>query len=227
MNTLLSQLGPTFMDLLPDALHDLLVAQGTRVRYRGDQLIHSRGDDSQIVSIILSGGARAGTFGHDGSYTMTSILGPGQTFGEFTVIVGLPRSLDMVALGETEILELPGPKFTRLCDEQPELSKALLSSSLIRTYMLLEIMDAMRRLPLLERTAKLLLILAEAPMQTDHLNYTQADLAFTLGISRVSVSKAVGRLAELGLITLGYRNILVKDPAKLQNWLDRRQHLAV
>lgn len=224
MSTLASHFGPSFMELLPEAQRVKLTARATRIRYRDGQLIHNRGDNSEIVSVIVSGAAKAGIFGQDGSYTMTSILGPGQTFGEFTALVGLPRSLDMVAYGDTEILKLPGPVFQRLCDEEPEVSKALLSSSLIRTYALLEMMDAMRRLPLLERVAKLVLLLIETSQVGYQLNYSQADLAFTLGISRVSLSKALRQLAAQDLINVGYRTITVKDKDRLNDWLERRQN---
>ncbi|MEO9970332.1 MAG: Crp/Fnr family transcriptional regulator [Hyphomonadaceae bacterium] len=212
---------PAFMTLLPDHLAEEIRHAASLVAYDGGQLIHSRGDKKPGISIVKSGGAHAGVYGADGSFVMTSILGPGQTFGEFTLFAGLPRTHDMTAASATEIYQLSASRFLALYEREPDISRALLSASLIRTHLLLEMMDAMRRLPMLERTAKVLLTMLQTAGNIDVFEYRQSDLAFTLGVSRMSLSKALKQLVNLGLIKTGYGQITLPDPDKMRNWVDR------
>lgn len=210
---------PAFLDLLPKSLAAKLSKTATLIKYNDGQMIHSRGDAKPGISIVKSGMAYVGAYGRDGSFVMTSILGPGQTFGEFTLFAGLPRTHDVTSVGETEVYQISAASFRQLYNNEPDISRALLSCSLVRTHLLLEMMDAIRRLPLTERTAKILLIM----MQTAGKNLTfecrQSDLAFALGISRMSMSKALQKLSRLGLIELGYGEIRISDPEKLAIWV--------
>ena len=189
------------------------------VKYTDGQLIHNRGDDKPGLSLIKSGSVHVGMYGIDGSFVMTTILGPGQFFGEFTLFAGLPRTHDISAKGPTEIHQISGPLFLNLYHRESELAHALLSSSLIRLHSALEILDAIRRLPLLERTAKILQIMIGTGGNPKSLDCRQSDLAYTLGVSRVSLGKALQKLAKLGLVELGYGHIQLPDPAKLKVWV--------
>ena len=189
------------------------------VKYADGQLIHNRGDDKPGLSLVKSGSVNVGMYGVDGTFVMTTILGAGQFFGEFTLFAGLPRTHDISAKVPTEIYQISGPRFLQLYHQETELSQALLASSLIRLHSALEILDAIRRLPLLERTAKILHIMIRTGGNPKFLDCRQSDLAYTLGVSRVSLGKALQKLAILGLIELGYGHIQLPDPAKLTSWV--------
>lgn len=208
-----------FMDILPPYLSDKLKHAATLKTYARGQMIHSRGDLNPGLSVIKSGAVHVGIYGEDGSFVMTSILGPGQVFGQFTLFAGLPRTHDMTASGVTEVYEIPARKFMELYDADPNLSKALLSTSLLRMHMLLELLDAIRRLPLLPRTAKVLSLLMQASGTDGCFKCRQSDLAFTLGVSRVSLGKALKQLEALELIELGYGEIRLRNPANMADWI--------
>ena len=53
----------------------------------------------------------------------------------------------------------------------------------------------------------------------------QQDLAFTFGLSRVSIGKSLKKLQDDGLIELGYGCIHFPDPAKLEHWLSKYQEI--
>lgn len=221
MLDLLTAHAPAFMDLLPEDAANRLKDAATLTSYGDGQLIHNRGDDKPGLSIVHTGAAQAGVLGEDGSFVLTSILGPGQIFGEFTLFAGLPRTHDMTASGPTEIYQLTASRFTALYDSDPAISRALLSSSLARTHLLLEMMDAIRRLPLPARTAKVLVNMMQTTRDQDRFECRQSDLAFTLGVSRMSLNKALKELAEAGLIETGYGVIKLVDRPRLLDWLRR------
>ncbi len=213
---------PALLDILSPALAEKLNNSGKTYSYNDGELIQSRGDARPGVSIIAEGAVRIGNTGIDGSFITTAIFGPGQCFGEFTLFAGLPRTHEATAVGATLLRQIPGPEFLRLFDAEPELSHALLKISLARNHVLLEFFDDFRRLPLPVRLAKSLLTMSATAADPNLLRVRQEDLAFALGISRVSVGKVLQRLQRDGLIELGYRCIHLPEVEKLEQWVADR-----
>lgn len=199
-----------------------LIAAATIVKYSAGQMIHSRGDDKPGLSIVKSGAVRVGIYGTDGDFVMTSMLGEDHSFGEFTLFTTLPRTHDISAAVATEIYQLSQASFTRIYDSAPDLARALTTATLIRSHLLLEMLDAIRRLPLLERTAKFLITTMTTQGGVSTLDYRQSDFAYMLGVSRVSLNRALKQLADLDLIELGYGAINIPSPNVLEDWLTRR-----
>ena len=210
---------PAFMDLLPEGVAKKVRQQSTLVKYADGQFIQSRGDSKAGISIVRSGVASAGVIGLDGSVSMTTLLGPGQSFGEFTLFTELPRTHDVTAAGETEIYQMSATRFINLYDNEPAVSRALLNTALIRSHILLEMLDAIRRLPIKERAAKILRSMSHTAGNPNLLECRQSELAYTLGVSRISLNRALKQLAELKLIELGYRQIRIPDSAFLSDWV--------
>ncbi len=71
--------------------------------------------------LILSGEAQATQAG-----SVVSTMGPGDYFGEMSLIDGKPRSASVVAKGDLRTLAIPAWNFDRLLDENPEMMRALL-----------------------------------------------------------------------------------------------------
>ena len=212
--------------LLPPGLAAKLSAAASAVEYEDGETIHSRGDAKPGLSIIRSGAVRFAIPGADGSYITTSILGPGHCFGEATLFAHLPRAYDAIAVGETMVEQIAKRRFDRIFDEEPMLARLMLEATTQRLYSVLEFMDDLRRLPLPVRTAKIIAGMARLAKHRNEVECCQSDLAFTLGVSRVSIGKALARLQEEGLIVLGYGRIGVPDRAALNDWIAERSPIA-
>ena len=200
MQDSLLEIAPVLDDLLSQELSSQLCDAATRLRFSHGQLIQMRGDTHSGLCIVRAGALRVGNQGKDGSYLTTSILTPGHCYGEFTLLAGLPRTHEMIAVGDVEIDEISKRRFLKLYGAEPELAKALLTISLVRNHALLEFMDDMRRLPLKVHVAK---FLYRAAAGKSEITIRQEDLAFTFGVSRVSMGKVLKQLAELNLLRLG------------------------
>lgn len=214
------QLGtPAFMDVLPPDVADKLRAEATLSKFDDGQLIQSRGDDRAGISIVHTGGARTGVYGKDGTFIMATILSPGHTFGELTIFAGIARTQDIIAAGPTEILQISATRFERLHETEPVISRALLSVTLQRAHVLLAMLDALRRLPLKERLAQILFAMIQASGEDNQVRCRREDLAFMVGVSRMSLSKALKELALAGLVQLGYGRIIIPDGSALGAWV--------
>ncbi len=71
--------------------------------------------------LIVSGEAEASQGG-----SVVGTMGPGDYFGEMSLIDGKPRSASVIAKGELKTLSIPAWNFNRLLDENPEMMRALL-----------------------------------------------------------------------------------------------------
>ncbi|MEM9572976.1 MAG: Crp/Fnr family transcriptional regulator [Pseudomonadota bacterium] len=189
-------------------------------QYTSGQFIQSRGDAESGIAIVETGAAQAGIYSSDGGFILTSFLGPGQTFGEFTVFTDLPRTHDLAASGPTQLLHISGKRFLQLCEAEPAYLFALTRATLLRSYIALEMLHAVRILPLLPRVAKYLLILTPELPAEPRLKLRQSDLAATLGLSRASLNRALSDLETLGLISRGYASIRIECKSALNDWLE-------
>ncbi len=217
---------PALGDLLTPRLAGLLRARGSPVRYRDGALIHARGDVRPGLSMVRCGAVRFGNPGADGSYVVITVMGPGQCFGEFSLFADLPRTHDAVAIGDTMVDQISRAAFDAILADEPELSRIMLTAVTGRLHAAMELLDDMRRLPLPVRAAKLIWQMARSARRTDRIRCTQTELAFALGVSRVSAGKALGRLQDAGLIALGYGEIRIPNLQALAAWIRSRAELA-
>jgi CRP-like cAMP-binding protein len=196
------------MSLLSGAIVEEMTSAGHLRQFEKGQLIHSRGGGRPGLSIILSGRVRFGIYHENGGYTQASILGTGHCFGEATLFMGAPRAYDAESFGATRLLELPPQSMTNLMQRHPELSEALLRTLTHRLYAALDMADDLRGASKEERIEKHLRRLIQmGGFETNTLPIRQTDLAFALGLSRVSIGKALDSLQKNGLIRLGYGEI--------------------
>ena len=209
-------------DLLTPRLAQRLRAGGSPVRYADRALIHARGDVRPGLSMV-----RFGNPGSDGSYIVITVMGPGQCFGEFSLFADLPRTHDAVAIGETVVDQISRTAFDAILAEEPELSRIMLTAVTGRLHAAMELIDDMRRLPLPVRAAKLIWQMSRSSSRPSAcVRCTQTELAFALGVSRVSSGKALAVLQKLGLVEPGYGQIGIPDRDRLEAWISARAKLS-
>lgn len=213
-----------FTGALPEhVLKHLESIQSVR-RFKHGEVIHERGDRGSSLSIVKTGAVKMGNYGLDGRYFLTKVLYPGETFGEFVVFAALHRTHTAEAVGDTEIGYIEKYDLEKALSQSPELVIQLLTSLSARLHNNIEIMDDIKRLPISVRLAKMLLIAtqhnssAEYEAKPQTIEITQDNIAAQMGISRMSVSKALKELTNLGFIDQGYQAITIIDVATLQRW---------
>jgi len=204
-------------DFLSPPLMERVFQAGVTRRYADGQMVQQRGDVHKAISFVRSGSVIAGNYGLDGSFLASAILYPGEYFGDFTVLAGLPRTQNLWAQGATEITEIPGKRFLELIDQEPAIARAMLTISTLRTHELVEFLDIQRRLPLGTRIARLLLSAAGPDAASETVECRHEDLAFVLGVSRVSIGKALKKLQGEGYLELGYGHIYLPDVKRFRN----------
>jgi len=154
-----------------------------------------------------------------GSLLGSALLRPGETFGEFTLLAGLPRTQTLWSQGRTAICHVTAARFMKLFDDEPSIARAMITLTLQRNYELMEFMDAQRRLSLPARVARLLLISVDAETGSEAIECRHEDLAFMLGVSRVATGKALGKLEKDGLVVRRYGYIEIPDIQRMRSMI--------
>jgi len=89
----------------------------------GEQVIRE-GDPGDSMFVIMSGGVEV-TAGGDGGQVRIATLGPGDYFGEMSLMTGSPRVATVTTLGETRLLEVGKESFRSILAAHPELVEGL------------------------------------------------------------------------------------------------------
>lgn len=210
---------PGLQETLPDTLREALYDAAVSLNYSDGQLIQARGDTDPSLAIVKSGAARLGQIGIDGSYAGMAVMGPDQFFGEFTIFGGLPREFDAVAVGPTVIAKISKTRFNRLLDKHRGIRSYFLAFLAQRLHAALTFVDDLRHLPLHAQVAKTINMMHQADGKSPAVKVTHEELAEILGVTRVSIHKALRQLEKSGLIERAYGQIEIPSSAKLDHWV--------
>lgn len=216
--------GEVLFDLISPQARAWLASVGTRRTFADGALIHSRGDPTMGMDIVISGQVRLCTIRPDGTYTSLSALLPGQNFGDSGLIYDGKRSHDAIAFGPTVTDHFDLEAFDQIIG-YPEIVRALYRITALRLGVSLEMTDDLRGLPRVVHLTKILLQLWRQNGRKAEIHCVQDDLAGFLGISTMTLSKCLGQLKREGLIEPGYRKVVIIDPegmsAKLSGSVSR------
>jgi CRP-like cAMP-binding protein len=111
---------PLFADVDAAGM-ERIAERAVEVEFAADRVIARQGDIGTGFFVIVSGGARVV---RDGA--VVARLGPGDFFGELSVLDGLPRVAQVLADGPTTCLALATWDFEAVVREQPAVALAVM-----------------------------------------------------------------------------------------------------
>jgi CRP-like cAMP-binding protein/tetratricopeptide (TPR) repeat protein len=115
---------PLFDDLSQEAFVEL-VNKVAYHRHVADQLIIREGDPGRSFYVIVEGKVRIYKTGPDGKEITLAHLGEGAFFGEMALLSGAPRTANVVAEEDTEILEVTDVVLRELAGKYPQVVSSL------------------------------------------------------------------------------------------------------
>ena len=188
-------------------------------RFAPREVLFHEGDGADSVLVLTKGRASIGVTTPDGDVATLTVVGPGATFGELSLVAHPPiRSATVTALEPCETLSLHGRAFTTLRSDFPAVEKHLLESLAGQVRRLSEQLVEALYLPADRRVLRRLLDLAaiydEGQART-LVPVTQVMLASMAGTSRVTTNQALRRAKDRGCVELTRGNIYVVDSGKL------------
>jgi CRP/FNR family transcriptional regulator, cyclic AMP receptor protein len=203
-----------FAELREETLRALADRSIERTFPRHSRLFY-QGDPGSALFVLASGLVKVVVTSEEGEEMVLVTLGPGEAFGELSIVDGGPRSASAEALEPTVALMITRPVLLELAARDSGLTEALLHAlgGLLRR--LTEQASDLVFLDLPGRMAKLLAGLAAdrgsatpAGVELD-ANLTQTDLAGMVGASRQSVNQILQGFARRGYLQVRGRRIVI------------------
>ena len=106
--------------LRAELVHQLAVENADRVYAAGEQVIR-QGDPGESLFVIMGGRVEVTAREGDTPAVKLAVLGPGDYFGEMSLMTGAPRVATITALEETRLLEVGKASFRGIVAAHPEL----------------------------------------------------------------------------------------------------------
>ena len=203
-----------FAELREDTMRALADRSVERSYPRHGRLFY-QGDPGSGLYVLASGLVKVIVTSEDGEEMVLVTLGPGDAFGELSIVDGGPRSASAEALEPTVALVITREVLLDLATRDSGLTDALLRTLGALLRRLTEQASDLVFLDLPGRMAKLLAMLAaergtETPEGIElDANLTQTDLAGMVGASRQSVNQILQGFARRGYLQVRGRRIVI------------------
>lgn len=175
-------------------------------------LIYLQGTQATCFYYLKEGRVKSYIQSEDGAERILNIYKAGSLFGEASFLDEQPRVSSAVALTHCLLVPIDRELVTQEIARDPGLALAMMKY-LARTVRLLSgQVDQMAFRPARWRVANYLLSRSPSggPVQC-----TQDDIAVSVSVSRVTVSRIVNEFARQGWVELGYRTLTVRAPEHL------------
>ena len=180
-----------------------------------DNVIILAEEEGDTLFILKNGQVKVSIVSEEGREVILSLLGPGSVFGELSLLDGKPRSANVVATEETDLLMLRRADFLQLIYKTPQIATALLAELATRMRKTDRQIEGLALLDVTSRISDTLLQLAteQGAETTDGVTIesrpTQQELANMSGTTRETVSRVLKRLEGQGYINRNGRNITI------------------
>jgi CRP-like cAMP-binding protein len=194
------------------------LAEKFGVRLSGGATVFRQGDAGGSMYVIRAGTVRL-LKESQGRQRVVTTLGPGDFFGEMAVVTGRPRSATAEVVEEADLIRVPADKLQHMIAETGEIALRMIRQLAVRVD------DANRFIDVLmegDVTARVILELQESLDNAEGStapDITDRDLALRLGIENDDLCGALRRLTRVGVIEVSGGFVLVKDRARLGEFL--------
>ncbi len=207
---------------LPEWDLEKIASLGTRKIFSKGSIILMEDEIGSALFIIIDGKVKVSRLDETGREVILSILGPGEVFGEMSLLDGMKRSATVSAIVDTEVLIIYRDDFLNLLNRYPQIAISLLRELAQRLRKAdmqiksLSLKDAEGRI------GCVLIMLADdlGRMYKGHVIVegipTQQDIANMAGTSRETVSRVLSRFERRGLIKVEGRKLIILEYEKMR-----------
>jgi CRP/FNR family transcriptional regulator/CRP/FNR family cyclic AMP-dependent transcriptional regulator len=211
-----------FLAALSDADRGWLAQRVKRRAFSRGEVIFNKEDPGQALFVVQSGSVRIFVPGAQGNDLTLAIMGPGDFFGDLSLLDGSPRSASAAALADSVVLILDRADFTSLVRSRPEAAMSVLSVLARRLRDVDQMASDLAFQDVGARLARKLLDLAETNgvRRQDGIAVdvpvTQEELANMIGVTRESVNRSLAAFRKQGIIARDGRRLLIRNEAALR-----------
>jgi len=176
------------------------------------EIIYHQGDIADSFYYIKKGKATVFMISPDGMEKTLNTAAKGELIGEGAFFDHKPRVSSAKAVTASELTIIDKKILLDLIQKNPPIAFELLEILATRIRLLTTQLDSMTFMQADARIAKLLL----DDMVDGKVSLTHEEIALTVGVSRITVTKVLSRLSAQGILATHYRGIKILDKAGLE-----------
>jgi CRP-like cAMP-binding protein len=191
---------------------------GTRRVFAAGERLYSQGETGTGFFFILSGIVEVSIIREDGTEVLLESMGTDTLCGEGAAIDGLPRFSTAVAATETETIAFDSGSLRDLLRSDPDFGADLMRVISLKQRVLAVRLEHFASRDPADRIIELLLRLADMFAEEDpngrqiRTYLTHEQIAALTGTTRVTVTRALNRLRESGILETREGYFLLRDP---------------
>jgi len=207
---------PIFSDIDEQELKKV-ARLGVRKKYKKGSIVVLEEEMGAALFVIITGKVKVVRMDEDGREVILSIFGPGEFFGEMSLLDGMTRSASVVATIKTELFMIHRRDFLDLIQAYPQVAISLLGELAMRLRKADTQIKSLSLKDAAGRVANVLLMLADdlgmfrkGKVEVEDLPLQQ-DMANMAGTSRETVSRMIHKFIKEGLVTVKGNKLTIND----------------
>jgi CRP-like cAMP-binding protein len=182
-----------------------------------DSLIVGQEDAGDSLFVVTRGKVKVVLYGRSGREVILSIFGPGEFFGEMSLLDNQPRSANVIALEDATLLVLERRAFAEHLQQYPRTALNILAEMSRRLRRADAVIGNLALLDVYGRVARFLRELARREGEgadgavVIRQRPTQQEIASMIGTSRETVSRALSEFQRRGYVEMSGKRILLRN----------------
>jgi CRP/FNR family cyclic AMP-dependent transcriptional regulator len=205
---------------LTDSQIERLAAGSVRRSFPKGRTIVAEGEPSQSLYVLLSGRAKVQRSDTEGKEVILAVLGPGECFGEMSLIDDAPRSASVITIESCDFMSINKESFKAILLSSPEICMRIMKGLVKRLREADKKIETLALLDVYGRVARVLLDFSEQ-VGTDRVvrnKLPRQEIAKMIGASREMVSRVMKGLEVEGyIVPMPEGKLMLRE--KLSNYL--------
>jgi CRP/FNR family cyclic AMP-dependent transcriptional regulator len=206
---------PIFSELGEDDFARL-TRVATKRKYPKDTVAFFENEQGDSLFMILEGRVKVTILGDDGREIILSVLGPGDFFGEMSLLDNEPRSATAIAMEDSELLSILRADFQGVVSGDPSTTLALIRSLTARLRKANHQISTLALLDVYGRVARVILDMAREEgrrLKDGRISFRRAthqEIANRIGTTRETVTRMFKDLERQGMIQVEGKEIVLQ-----------------
>lgn len=213
-----------FKGVSPESLTRVASITGEK-SYAKKSIIFHEGDEGDTLYILKVGRVKISKITEDGREKTLTIMQPGDFFGEMAIFDNMPRSATAEVIDDAATVYTVAKRdFERILVENPSIAMQIMGDLTRRIRQVNQQVEDLAFKDVHERVASTLNLLSKSEGRAIgskvliNLKMTHQDLANMVGSSRETVTRALNRLQDDGVISIAHQQITINQPNALVRW---------
>jgi CRP/FNR family cyclic AMP-dependent transcriptional regulator len=209
---------PLFSELDDHELASVAAVARPR-QYAKDDMVFHADESGDVFCLIQEGKVKVTMISPEGKEIILTILGPGEFFGEMSLLDNEPRSANVVALESLKLLTIWRNDFLQILSENFSITRKVFVELSQRLRDASNRIESLATMDVYGRLARFFLELAKENGKTLENGYvavtrpTHQAIANMIGTSRETVSRLIHDLMEQNLLICEGKTIYLKKSA--------------